>query len=79
MGSKAPCYAAVNIYAWGACYLSCCATKTFDRDAVEHDVNKQHPTGVGPWTVSGENFKTGEPNPHQCEDDESRQHWLMSC
>jgi len=70
----------VDVYSWGLCHLSCCAPKTFTKADVERDVNRLHPTCIpSQWEVIEDKFNTGQPNPYQCEEIESRQHWLLTC
>ena len=71
----------IEIYAEGLCHLSVCALASLARSEVESLVNNASPSGVNsPWTISkDENFLDGTTIPHQCEDDPSRQHWLLDC
>lgn len=69
----------VSIYAHGLCSVSVCAPKHMEPEDVARAVNKQHPSGVRPWKVSGEAFANGSLNPCQCEQAGSSQHWLLHC
>lgn len=71
----------VIVYASGIVACSACAPKTMDRAEVESQVNAKVPTGLDHgWSISpDEKFKSGQPNPCQCEDDESRVHYLLNC
>lgn len=67
------------IYAEGFAYLSVC-TDAPDAATVERLANTKHPTGLSSeWKIAGESFRTGEPNPHACEHEPARRHWLLSC
>jgi hypothetical protein len=69
----------VDIYSTGLCYVSVC-TDIADREAIEAEVNKQHPTGIeSQWHIADEPFGSGLPNPTPCTDDETRLHYLLSC
>ena len=69
----------VEIYASGLCYLSVCTTLT-DADEIERRVNSQQPSGIeSHWRITGEPFKTGDPNPSPCPDRQGHQHFLLSC
>jgi len=68
------------VYATGICHCSACVPKNWDRARVEIVVNIEHPTGISSkWAISDENFLSGESNPCPCEEDSSRQHWLLNC
>jgi hypothetical protein len=71
----------VIIYSAGIVACSACAPKTMTPDEVTADVNVQLPTGLDHgWSISEDKFfKSGHPNPCQCEDDESRLHYLFNC
>lgn len=70
----------LKVYANGLCYCSVCTDLT-DREEIELQVNAKNPTGVSsPWRISDDpTFKTGEPNPHLCENDNTCRHFLMEC
>lgn len=66
-------------YSVGLCYASVCTTLR-DTDEIAHRLNTEHPTGIAPWTYSGEAFRTGQPNPCPCSNHpETHQHYLLSC
>ena len=70
----------VLIYAQGMVSLSCCAPKGMTIDEVAQSVNTQQPTGISSaWTLANEPFADGNQNPCQCEESESRQHFLFHC
>jgi hypothetical protein len=69
----------VDVYSVGLCYASACATTDVPREEVERAVQRSHPSGVAPWKVADELFRTGEPNPCPCNSDEGKQHWLLVC
>lgn len=69
----------IVVYSAGVCFASVCAPISASLITVEAACNHQHPTGVGPWTVSDEPFASGAPNPSPCESDASRLHYLMVC
>ena len=71
----------VDLYAGscGLCYCSAC-TALPDRDAIEAEVNRVNPSGVSsPWKITDEAFASGAPNPHPCEEDGGRNHYLLVC
>ena len=70
----------VECYAVGIVNISCCALKSLSQEEVAAEVNRQQPTGIGPWTIAKEKtFASGDAIPNQCEDSEDRQHWLLHC
>lgn len=70
----------VDVYALGLVALSCCAPQEMSLEEVERRVNALEPTGIeSKWSKSAENFRNGEANPHPCEDDPDRLHYLMEC
>lgn len=70
----------VNIYAQGLIYLSACAPKDMPAANVVAGVNLSHPTGISSrWTIREGGFKDGTNNPHICEHDPSRLHYLFVC
>jgi hypothetical protein len=71
--------AAIELYSVGLCYASACAPGDAGRDDVEMAANRIAPTGIAPWRVADEPFQDGAANPHACEDDETRKHWLLWC
>lgn len=65
-------------YAIGLCSASAC-TSLSDEDAIA-EMNRRHPTGVGPWFIADEpTFATGQPHPCPCPDDSARRHVLFHC
>jgi hypothetical protein len=70
----------VQVYSWGLCFASACADAADTAADVEAAVNASHPTGIkSQWKVADEAFKTGEANPHPCEQADGKQHWLLVC
>lgn len=68
----------VVIYSSGLCYCSVCADANIELSQLTESVNRQHPTGIkSDWELAEESFSTGEPNPCECPDDESRIHILI--
>ena len=67
----------MTVYAHGLVYSSVCATT---EEEASSELNLQWPTGLDhSWSVANEPFRTGEANPHQCEQDPSKKHWLFTC
>lgn len=71
--------AGIIVYGVGLVYASACVPAETETAAVEAEVNRLFPTGVGPWQISGQEFRTGEPNPCECDTDPSRLHYLLNC
>ncbi len=71
----------VEVYAAGIVALSACAPEGMDPADVEAEVNTSYPTGISsPWTLDpAPVFKTGEFNPHPCEQRTGRTHYLFKC
>ena len=69
----------VRVYAVGVAYASVCTPKDVSREDIEKEVNIQHPTGVGPWKISKEKFRTGQENPHECDEKPDHLHYLLNC
>lgn len=71
----------VVVYSTGLIYTSVCASNDATTEDIENEVNLQYPTGIpARWCISKDKtFRTGENNPHPCEKDRSRQHYLLSC
>lgn len=72
----------IQIYAYGLVYCSVCAPKTMSREDIEEEVNASSPTGISSsWKISKDEFFKGDTrkNGCDCEDDDSRRHWLMVC
>ncbi len=69
------------IYSSGVVCASVCAPKEMPVTEIEEDVNLQLPTGIdSKWKISKDaTFKTGEKNPHECEKDEKKLHYLLNC
>lgn len=68
------------IYSKGLVACSVCAPKELPKTYIEEDVNSQLPTGIdSKWTISKEDFQTGEKNPHECEKDPKKLHYLLNC
>lgn len=77
-----------DIYAVGICYTSVCTNLT-DVAEIERIINEESLSGAeghpriqedlkkNPWKVSKEKFKTGEDNPHPCENGFGRNHYLL--
>jgi hypothetical protein len=70
----------IEPYAIGIVSASVCAHKDVTLDQVTAFLNREHATGVSPWTFAEhEAFSTGEPNPCKCNLDEQRLHRLFHC
>ena len=70
----------VEVYASGMIYCSVCADETLSGKDVAARVEATSPAGTEyGWEVAEEDFRTGEENPHPCEDAEGRRHWLLIC
>lgn len=69
----------VVIYANGIVHCSVCAPGDMPVEDVEREVNAINMSGVSPWKVSKERFNGGEDNPHTCEKDSGKKHYLMVC
>ena len=66
-----------TVYAVGLCYASVCTSLAVDD--VERWLNIELPTGVTPWRLAAEGFRSGEPNGMPCPDQADRRHFLFSC
>lgn len=78
----APCDGGeVLMYRVGVFSMSVCAPGHLDGPAVAHAINQHYPCGtLHGWQISSDTaFRTGEPNPCQCEEDPDRKHWLIDC
>jgi len=65
-------------YGVGLVHASVC-TDLSDEEATAA-LNREHPTGVSPWSISTDKtFSGGEPNPCPCPDASGRRHILFSC
>lgn len=70
----------INIYSSGLVYCSVCAPAEMTADELTQAVNLKNPTGLEHgWQIASEPFKDCSENPHTCEQDSSRKHWLLSC
>lgn len=73
-------YMEISIYSRGIAYCSVCVPKGMKRSAIKREVNMQNPTGIkSQWEISKEDFSDGSKNPHECEDDKNKQHYLFVC
>jgi hypothetical protein len=63
-------------YSVGLCYASVCTN--LDDVTATWRLNRDHPTGVGPWKIADEPFVSGHPNPTPCPTSPGR-HILFSC
>lgn len=73
-------YREVTFYSKGiVVHLSVCAPEAMTGEEVAERANKMQPTGVGPWEVAEEAFRTGEPNPAPCNTEPGHKHWLLTC
>lgn len=70
----------VNVYAGGVVCCSVCVPREMPREQVETEVSEENPTGLDHgWKISDEPFSDEQPNPHPCERDAERLHYLMVC
>jgi len=70
----------IEIYSSGICHCSVCVPKDMDKETIEQKVNSENMTGIqSQWEISEENFASGASNPCPCEDNGTRQHYLMVC
>jgi len=71
----------ITLYSVGLCYASACAANDVPPEEIVARANAEHPTGVGPWTLSyDETFASGDPNPNPCNDKPgTHQHVLLNC
>ena len=67
-----------TIYSMGLCYASICSSLPIEEVKTRMALE---PTGISnKWTLAGESFKTGEPNPCPCDKKpETHKHYLFSC
>lgn len=72
---------AIEVYTIGLCSASVCASKDMLIEEVTRQLNLMHPTGVGPWLLSGdETFSGGQPHPCPCNDKpQTHMHYLFHC
>ncbi len=67
-------------YSVGICFMSVCVLKEMDRDELEQKANEEYPSGVMPWTISDEEFRSGDSNPCLCDKyPQERIHYLLNC
>jgi hypothetical protein len=65
-------------YAVGICAASVCTSLPVAKAAAR--LNAECPTGVGPWRISSEDFKGGQPNPCPCDRaPATHKHYLFNC
>lgn len=71
----------IEIYSEGLCALSVCVPNNATREEIERAVNAVHPSGIDSrWKISvDKTFKTGNPNPCDCEHTPTRKHYLLNC
>jgi hypothetical protein len=68
-----------EVYSVGLVAMSVCSDDTSEE--IMRIANMEHPTGISSrWTLSDDStFASGDPNPGPCEQDPSRQHYLLVC
>lgn len=72
--------AKVVVYSSGICMASVCAEKGMTPQQVEDEVNIVNPTGISSrWRISDDAFREGADNPHPCDKEPDRLHYLLSC
>lgn len=71
----------INIYASGLVYCSVCAPTDMPEDELTNLVNTKNYLGTDDlrWEKADEPFRSGEANPHVCEQNLNRKHYLFSC
>lgn len=71
----------VLVYSEGILRCSVCVADDATSQEIELAVSDLNPTGLAHgWQISKEAvFATGESNPHPCEKEPGRTHWLMEC
>ena len=70
----------INIYGKGLIACSVCVIKGTNKKEIEKVVNDENPTGIdSKWKIHKGNFVEGEKNPHDCEKDKNREHYLLTC
>ena len=67
-----------DIYSCGTCFASVCSSLP-KKEVIAR--MKATYTGISSgWKLAKENFKTGEPNPHPCEQNtKTHKHYLFVC
>jgi hypothetical protein len=66
-----------EIYSTGIVYCSVCSSLGLEETLSR--VNLEDPTRAG-WELAPEPFRTGEPNPHPCENHPTtHKHYLFQC
>ena len=67
-----------EVYYVGSVYLSACSS--LSREETIRRVNAEYSSDVRQWSVSDKPFKTGDPNPCECNyNPQTHKHWLMVC
>lgn len=68
-------------YSIGIVAMSVCVTNKSTKEEIEDWANKENPTGISSkWTISTEDFQSGEPNPCPCNrHPKTRKHYLLTC
>ena len=71
----------VMVYSSGLCCCSVCVPSEMPVEEIERQTNVKYPTGIaGQWKVSTDKtFRDGAANPHPCEADHTRLHYLLDC
>lgn len=70
----------ITIYASGIVACSVCVPHDMPREEIERLVNMESPTGISSrWAIAEDSFADGAENPHECELDTSRLHYLLHC
>ena len=70
----------ITIYANGCVYCSVCADKKLSVKEITEYVNSANFTGIdSKWKLAKENFEGGDKNPHTCEKDGNKKHYLFVC
>lgn len=70
----------IDIYSKGIVACSVCVPKDMKPEEIELAVNLENPTGIeSRWTISKDKFRDGGENPHECENDKNRKHYLLNC
>lgn len=67
-------------YSVGIIHISVCVPKEMKRVEITKDANAKYPTGISSkWKIHKGNFHNGNSNPCQCDQEEDRLHYLLSC